>query len=82
MIELLILLLSVYGTSKLLVEYDGPMDVFYRLRANRYLKMLLCVVCTACYVSLAFFIIYWLGYVMWLTPLAIVGAIILIEEKL
>ena len=82
MIELIITALAVYGTSKLLVEYDGYMNVFYKLRSVQSLTMLHCVVCTSVYVALAFSIIYWLGWAMWLLPLAIVGIIILIEDKL
>lgn len=82
MIELIITALAVYGTSKLLVEYDGLMDVFYRIRSIKWLKMLTCVVCTSVYIALAFSIIYWLGWAMWLLPLAILGVIILIENKL
>lgn len=82
MIELIITALAVYGTSKLLVEYDGYKDVFYKLRQSERLTMLHCVICTSVYVALAFSIIYWLGWAIWLLPLAIVGVIILIEDKL
>lgn len=82
MIELIITALAVYGTSKLLVEYDGYRDVFYKLRLSERLTMLHCVICTACYVSLAFSVIFWIGWAMWLLPLAISGVIILIEDKL
>lgn len=82
MIELIITALAVYGTSKLLVEYDGYKDVFYKLRQSERLTMLQCVVCTACWVTLAFSVMFWLELAVWLLPLAIVGVIILIEEKL
>lgn len=83
MIELIITALAVYGTSKLLVEYDGYGDVFYRLRSiQQSFKMLQCVVCTACWLALAFSVIFWLGWAIWLLPLAIVGIVIMIEDKL
>lgn len=80
MIELIITALAVYGTSKLLVEYDGYMNVFYKLRQSERLTMLHCVVCTACYIAVAFAVVFWLGWAMWLLPLAILGVIILIED--
>ena len=82
MIELLITILAVYGTSKLLVEYDGFMDVFYLIRSIKWLKMLTCIVCTSVWVAVAFSLVFWLGLAVWLIPLAIVGIIILIEDKL
>lgn len=82
MIELIITALAVYGTSKLLVEYNGYKDVFYKLRQSERLTMLQCVVCCSVYVALAFSIIYWLGWAMWLLPLAIAGIVIMIEDKL
>ena len=80
MIELLILALATYGTSKLVAEYDGPFDMLYSMRNRRWLGMLTCTVCTSVWVGLFFSIIFWLGFVWVLLPLAIVGAIILIEE--
>ena len=82
MIELIITTLAVYGASKLLAEYDGFMDVFYRIRSIKWLRMLTCVVCTSVWVAVAFSLVFWLGLAVWLLPLAIVGVIILIEEKL
>ena len=82
MIELIITTLAVYGTSKLLVEYDGFMDVFYRIRSIKWLKMLTCIVCTSVWLSLAFSVVFWLGWAMWLLPLAILGVTIILEDKL
>ena len=82
MIELIITALAVYGTAKLFVEYDGYMNVFYKLRQREWLKMLTCVICTSVWLSLAFCIVFWLGWAMWLLPLAIVGVIIILEDKL
>ena len=80
MIELLILALATYGTSKLVAEYDGPFDMLYSMRNRRWLGMLTCTVCASVWVGLFFSIIFWLGFVWVLLPLAIVGAIIFIEE--
>lgn len=82
MIELLVLFLSVYGASKLLTEYDGFGDVFYKLRNKPWLKMLSCIICTSVWVAVLFSIIWALGFVYLLTPVAVVGAVILLEEKL
>ena len=80
MIELLILALATYGTSKLVAEYDGPFDLLYSMRNKRWLGMLTCTVCCATLVGLFFSIIYWLGGVWLLLPLALVGVVILVEE--
>jgi len=80
MIELIITTLAVYGTSKLLVEYDGYRDVFYKLRSHY--EALQCVICTACWIAVAFAVVFWLGCAMWLLPLAILGVIIILEDKL
>ena len=82
MIELLILALATYGTSKLVAEYDGFADVFYKLRRKRWLSMLTCTVCTSVYVAAAFSIVWALGHAFWLTPLAAVVIVIILEEKL
>lgn len=82
MIDFIITALAVYGFSKLLVEYDGFMDVFYKLRQREWLKMLTCVICTACWVALVFAVVFWLGWAMWLLPLAIIGIVIILEEVL
>ena len=80
MIELLILALATYGTAKLIAEYDGPFDMLYSMRNKRWLGMLTCTVCTSVWVGLFFSIMYWLGFVWLLLPLALVGVVILIEE--
>lgn len=82
MIELIILALATYGTAKLIAEYDGPFDSLYRLRNVKYLKALLCVVCSSLYVGVGLSIVWAFGYALWLTPLALVGIVIILEEKL
>ena len=77
MIELLILALATYGVSKLLVEYDGFGDIFYKLRAKSWLSMLNCVVCTSVYIAVPIAIFSGVGV---LGYLAILGIVILIER--
>ena len=80
MIELLILALATYGTSKLVAEYDGFADVLYKIRSKSYLKALTCSVCASVWFGVLFSIIFWLGFVWLMLPLALVGVVILIEE--
>ena len=82
MIDLIILTLATLGFSYMLVNKDGFMDVFYKLRTRRWLKMLTCMVCTSVWVAIVFSIFYLYGYAWLLTPLAVVGAIVIIEEYL
>ena len=80
MIELLILALATYGTSKLVAEYDGFGDVLFKIRNKSYLKALMCPVCSSVWFGVLFSIIFWLGGVWLLLPLALVGVVIFIEE--
>jgi len=81
MTDLIVYILAVYGTSSLLTSYDGLYGIFLRLR-NKYPNSALeCLVCTSVYVSVILFIpiILGIGYVV-LTPLAAIGAVMLIKE--
>lgn len=80
MIELLILALATYGTAKLVAEYDGFGDVLYKIRNKSYLKALTCPVCASVWFGVLFSIIFWLGFLWLILPLALVGVVILIEE--
>ena len=80
MIELLILALATYGTAKLIAEYDGFGDIFYKIRNKSYLKALTCPVCASVWFGVLFSIIFWLGGAWLLIPLALAGVVILIEE--
>lgn len=81
MTGLIVYILAVYGVSSLLTSYDGLYGVFLRLRNKYPNSALKCLVCTSVYVSVALFIpiILGVGYIV-LTPLAAIGAIILIKE--
>lgn len=80
MIELLITTLATYGVSKLLTDYDGFGDIFYKLRAKKYLKMLTCTTCTSVWVATIFCIVFALGFAIWLLPFAIVATVIILER--
>lgn len=80
MIGLVIFILAVYGVCVLLVEYDGPRNMFLRLRDKYPKSALKCVVCTSVWVSLLLFVPVLLEFGYYLTPLAAIGAVILLEK--
>lgn len=82
MFNLVLLILSVYGASKLLTDYDGPFDVFHRLRNMKHIYALNCTVCTSVYVAFIFSLLLFFGQYWFITFLAVVGAIVFIEDKL
>ena len=81
MFELIVLVLAVYGASKLLVEYDGYKDMFYTLRQHTRFSMLSCVVCTAVWVGFVFSFVIWIGLGAILIPFSAIGFVILVEGK-
>lgn len=82
MYNLLLLILSVYGVSKLLTDYDGPWGVFYNLRNLKFMGALHCTVCLSVWVAILFSLLLFFGWYWFITVFAVVGAVILIEEKL
>lgn len=83
MYNLLLLVLSVYGATKIMVEYDGPWGLFYKLRNNlAAFTVLHCVVCLSVWIALLFSILLYLGWYWFITIMAVVGSIIIFEEKL
>ena len=78
--ELIITTLATYGLSSLLTSYDGPFDVFLKLRELFPRSPLECTVCTSVWVSIAFFLVLLLGLGYYLLPLAIVWLVILLER--
>lgn len=78
MTGLIIYALATYGLSVLLSDYDGPTDIFRNSRGK--LKALECTVCTSVYVALALFVPIALGIGNSLTPLAVVGVVVLLER--
>lgn len=81
MTGLIVYILAVYGVSSLLTSYDGLYAVFLRLRNKYPNSALKCMVCTSVWASLVLFIpiLLGIGFII-LTPLAAIGAIILIKE--
>ena len=79
MFNLLLLILSVYGASKLLTDYDGPFDVFYKLR--KHLHALTCTVCVSVWIAFIFSLLLFFGQYWFITVVAVVGAVIFIEDK-
>lgn len=82
MYNLLILILGVYGVSKLLTDYDGPWGVFYNLRKLKFMGALHCTICVSVYVAVVMSLLLFFGWHWFVTVCAIVGAVVFIEEKL
>jgi len=78
MYEVIIYALATFGVSALLTDYDGPADIFRR--AKNKLKALDCLVCTSVYIALLLFVFIATGNGSWLTPLAVIGLIVIIER--
>ena len=80
MYKLLLLSLATYGVSKLITDYDGAFDIFYKLRGKY--KALTCTVCVSVWVATILSIVLFLGGFWLLTVLAVIGAVIFVEQKL
>lgn len=80
MLSLLILLLASYGATTLLVYSDGPWDIFLNHRVRYPKSPLTCFKCTAFWMSVLTFAIYALGLTFFMLPLAILGAVIIIDN--
>lgn len=76
----LITALAVYGLSALICEYDGLFNVFKRLRGRFPGSFLTCVVCTAVWLSVPVILLGVYGGIAYITPLAIVGVVIVLER--
>lgn len=81
MIGFIIYVLAVYGVSTLISDYDGPNNIFYRLRSKYSKSALTCTVCLSVWVALILFIpiLLGIGYLV-LSPLAVIGGVILLER--
>lgn len=51
-IQLLIAILGTYGLISLISDYDGPFNVFFKLRSSRLGKLFECGVCLSPYFAL------------------------------
>lgn len=79
-IPLTITALATYGVSRLLTEYSGPGSIFLQMRVALPNSPLDCVVCTSVWVAALFFGILLIGGGYLLTPFAIVGVVMLLED--
>lgn len=79
-IYLVIVTLATFGLSSLIADRDGPAGIFLRLRKRYPNSPFHCTVCTATWVAIIFFIVLLTGFGYCLTPLAIVGVVILLER--
>lgn len=75
----IIAILATYGVSKIVTAYDGPYEVFYKLRDKYPLSPFLCLVCTAVWVAVPICIFSGLSVIDYM---AVIGAVILMEVKL
>lgn len=80
MIELIIYALAVFGASILITTYAGPWGVLAKLRVRFQNSPLECPVCTSLWAGLILFPVFILGFGCYLTPLAAVGVVILLER--
>ena len=76
MIELIFAALATYGISALLVEKDGFMDVFLKLREIKWLPFS-CITCTAVWVGVPITLLSGIGLLGYFATL---GIIVLIER--
>ena len=76
MIELIFAALAIYGISYLLVEKDGFMDVFLKLREIKWLPFN-CITCTAVWIGVPIALLSGIGLLGYFASL---GIIVLIER--
>lgn len=76
----LVLALAVYGISALMSEYDGPKGMFKTLRDEYPESPLTCAVCLSVWLSIPILIIGTQLGMIFITPFAIVGVVILLEK--
>lgn len=79
MLTLVTAILATYGISKLLTSYSGPYELFSSLRQKYPLSPLSCLICTSTWLAAPIAIISGLSIIEYL---AILGVIILVENKL
>ncbi len=79
MIELLIAILGTYGVAVLVSEYDGLFSIFAKARRSFLRPLLVCSVCFAVWVAIAFSIALNLSL---LEYLAVLGGAVLLARNL
>lgn len=80
MIELLILILAVYGLSALVTQYDGPGDIFLKMRIRYEKSPFHCTVCMAAWLVVPLVLIQVFTGSAFVIPLSVIGAIIILEN--
>jgi len=75
MTQILLNILAIYGATTLIVNYDGPMDIFMKLRGE--LRVFRCVPCLSVWLSVPF--LFTSGLIMYL---AVIGGVIALDEAL
>lgn len=75
--ELILAILSTYGISTLISEYDGPFNLFVKLRNMDVSKVTSCSVCLSVWIAIPVSIIIGLTLVYYLS---VIGAVILLNR--
>lgn len=76
--ELIISALATFGIASLVSNYDGPYNIFTKLR-SRY-EMLRCTVCLATWLATPLFFLAANGFLAYVTSLAIIGVVVIVER--
>lgn len=76
MIDVVIAILATYGVSTLVADYDGPRDIFIRLRKRS--KFFECAVCLSPWVAVIPALLIGLSFVEYI---AVVGGTIIIARN-
>lgn len=79
-INIIVVALATFAVSALISTYDGPGHIFLHLRSRFPDSPMHCTVCMSIWIAIPFSIVFILGWTYGLMPLAIVGAVILLER--
>lgn len=78
MIELIIAALATFGASSLVTDYDGPFDIFLKLRAR--FDVFRCTVCLSCWLVFPMLYLTAIEALPVVLSFAIIGLIIITER--
>lgn len=73
--QILLNILAIYGATTLIVNYDGPMDIFLKLREEH--KVFRCVPCLCVWLCVPF--LFTGGLIVYL---AVIGGVIALDEAI
>ena len=73
--NILLAILATYSVSILLTEYDGPWDIFVKMRKATTRGVFACAVCLSCWVAMPFCFAFHTGFFGYF---AVIGGAILI----